>query len=194
MASVSRIVFSASAAPQQERMSVVSVSRIISSTSASQHLLHRNDKDHRWMPVSKLIFATSAKCNEDDNKWSVYKQNYILNTYWAATTTAIGGVRSCPSGYPIAPRTKMIATEAVFATFELLEAILLSLPPLDLLLSIAVCRTWHQTIPNSTPLQQRLFFAPAPAETTRMQNPILTAKLWPIFHGFGCTGDFAEQL
>ncbi|KFY44138.1 hypothetical protein V494_01624 [Pseudogymnoascus sp. VKM F-4513 (FW-928)] len=146
------------------------------------------------MPVSKLIFATSAKCKDDDNKWSVYKQNYILNTYWTTTTTAVGGVRSCPSGYPTAPGIKMTATEAVFATFELLEAILHSLPPLDLLLSVAVCRPWHQTILNSTPLQRRLFFAPAPADTTRVQNPIPTAKFWPILHGFGCTDDFAEQL
>ncbi|KFY95160.1 hypothetical protein V500_02944 [Pseudogymnoascus sp. VKM F-4518 (FW-2643)] len=70
----------------------------------------------------------------------------------------------------------MTASDDVFATFELLEAILLSVPHLDLLISVAVSRTWHQAILSSTPLQQRLFFAPAPADTPWMQNPILAAK------------------
>ncbi|OBT73447.1 hypothetical protein VF21_07303 [Pseudogymnoascus sp. 05NY08] len=88
----------------------------------------------------------------------------------------------------------MTATEAVFATFELLEAILLSLSPLDILHYLAVSRTWHQTILSSTPLQQRLFLAPAPLDTPWTQNPILAAKFWPIYHDFNRTGDLAEKF
>lgn len=88
----------------------------------------------------------------------------------------------------------MTAANDEFATFELLEAILLSVPPLDLLLSVAVSRTWHQTVLSSNPLQQRLFFALAPVDTPWTQNPILAAKFWPIFHD-GCrTDDLAEKV
>ncbi|OBT65749.1 hypothetical protein VE03_03369 [Pseudogymnoascus sp. 23342-1-I1] len=88
----------------------------------------------------------------------------------------------------------MIAANDVFATFELLEAILLYAPPFDLLLSVAVSRTWHQTILSSNPLQQRLFFAPAPADTPWTQNPILAAKFWPIFHDDRYADVLAEKL
>ncbi|KFZ09982.1 hypothetical protein V501_05368 [Pseudogymnoascus sp. VKM F-4519 (FW-2642)] len=88
----------------------------------------------------------------------------------------------------------MTATEAVFATFELLETILLSLPPLDILHNLAISRTWHQTIFSSTPLKQRLFLAPASLDTPWTQNPILAAKFWPIFHDFNRTGDLAEKF
>lgn len=88
----------------------------------------------------------------------------------------------------------MTATEAVFATVELLEAILLSLPPHDILHYLAVSRTWNQTILSSTPLQQRLFLAPAPLDTPWTQNPILAAKFWPIFHDHTRSGDLAEKF
>lgn len=93
-----------------------------------------------------------------------------------------------------APSAKMTAVEAVFVTFELLEAILLSVPLLDVFLSVAVSRTWHQNILSSNPLQQHIFFAPGPADTPWTQSPILNIKFWPIFHDVHHTDDLAEKL
>jgi hypothetical protein len=78
---------------------------------------------------------------------------------------------------------EMTAREDVFATFELLEAILLAVHHRDLLVSaLLVSRTWYHTIISSRPLQWRLFLAPAPPETPWVQNPILASKFWPFFH------------
>lgn len=52
------------------------------------------------------------------------------------------------------------ACERVLQTAELLEAILLELPMVDLLLAQAVCKTWQDIIQRSTPIQRALFLAP----------------------------------
>lgn len=51
------------------------------------------------------------------------------------------------------------AANNVFGTFELLEAILLLLPPRDLLVSSQrVCKRWQAVISNSIYIQQKLFY------------------------------------
>lgn len=89
----------------------------------------------------------------------------------------------------------MAAMDEVFATLELFEAIFLSIPHRDLLVSAPlVCRTWYHTVLSSSPIQQRLFLAPAPSNTSWIQNPILATKFWPFFHDVRCHNDFAEEL
>ena len=57
---------------------------------------------------------------------------------------------------------------------ELFEAILLDLPPHDLLLAQAVSTVWRDAIKNSSRIQQALFFKQLPpTATTRGQEPIL---------------------
>ena len=48
----------------------------------------------------------------------------------------------------------------VFATYELLEAVLHGLPTKTLLLSQRVCRTWRDLIARSKKLQRALFLLP----------------------------------
>lgn len=57
--------------------------------------------------------------------------------------------------------TTPAAYEAVLLTTELLENILLHVPPKDLLLVQRVSRKWRDLIGKSVPLQEKLFFKPA---------------------------------
>ena len=71
----------------------------------------------------------------------------------------------------------MAALEVVFATFELLEAILFDLPIRTLLLSQRVAKQWKCTIERSTKLQQALFFKPIPGDPIPFtQDPTLQTK------------------
>ena len=53
------------------------------------------------------------------------------------------------------------AASRVLEIAELHEMILYELPPLDLLISQRVSRSWQNTISKSKKLQQALFFQPA---------------------------------
>ena len=55
----------------------------------------------------------------------------------------------------------MSAVGRLFATTELLEAILLDLPPRDVLLLTRVSRAWRGTVEGSVKLQRYLFFRAA---------------------------------
>lgn len=65
--------------------------------------------------------------------------------------------------------------ERVFGIGEMLEKILLVLPEQDLLTNATrVCKKWHAFIKDSPPLQQKLFFEPAPGPARlRLVNPAL---------------------
>ncbi|KAF2815063.1 uncharacterized protein BDZ99DRAFT_189889 [Mytilinidion resinicola] len=52
------------------------------------------------------------------------------------------------------------ATSRVLSTTELLEHILLHLPPPSLLFAQRICTTWRSLIQRSLPLQRALFLAP----------------------------------
>lgn len=79
--------------------------------------------------------------------------------------------------------------EAVFATGELLEIILLDIDTHTLLVSAPrVCRQWHHVISSSLPLQQSLFFLPShardissPGARQQQQNPLLRKQFPPWF-------------
>lgn len=45
---------------------------------------------------------------------------------------------------------------ALFAVFELFEAVLIEIPLFDLVLATTICRTFHDTISSSTKLRNRL--------------------------------------
>ena len=82
--------------------------------------------DGVFIEVCTLIYPLSSQHN--------HVGAHLLQGIWKSSNAVhLFGVA--------APNTKMTAAEAVFATFELLEAILISVPPLDIFLSIAVSRT-----------------------------------------------------
>lgn len=64
----------------------------------------------------------------------------------------------------------MSAASAVLGTTELLEAILLYLPPRDTLLGQLVCRKWRNVISTSSRLQQKLFFKVSPSTPVHYQH------------------------
>jgi hypothetical protein len=78
---------------------------------------------------------------------------------------------------------QLTARETVFAVPEIFEAILLELPPRDLLVHAQpVSHTWNTTIKTSTLLQQHLFFLPAqPSTSSRKFNPLLHSSFPPWF-------------
>ncbi|KAF2501434.1 hypothetical protein BU16DRAFT_534108 [Lophium mytilinum] len=73
------------------------------------------------------------------------------------------------------------ATSRVLSTTELLEHILLRLPPPSLLFAQRICTTWRSLIQRSLPLQRALFLAPTrplldasgPPYTLPTVNPFL---------------------
>lgn len=65
-----------------------------------------------------------------------------------------------------------LATTSVLYTVELLEIILLSLPPESILTASRVCRRWNAVAASSLPVQRALFFSPV-----RNRGPLL--KLTP---------------
>ncbi|KAK4952598.1 hypothetical protein LTR10_009404 [Elasticomyces elasticus] len=72
-------------------------------------------------------------------------------------------------------------------TYELLQEILLMLPMEDVLLAQRVNKTFISTITNSTPLQQKLFLTPLPAQPERppikplLLKPSVLLRL-PLFY------------
>ncbi|KAK8120153.1 hypothetical protein PG999_004273 [Apiospora kogelbergensis] len=81
---------------------------------------------------------------------------------------------SCRAGSPDRPA----AAQAVFATWELLEAILSSLTMRELLLLQRVSVAFRDVIRDSTPIQQKLFLRPVATKTTAsgeetVPNPLL---------------------
>ncbi|KAJ5975623.1 hypothetical protein N7481_009330 [Penicillium waksmanii] len=87
---------------------------------------------------------------------------------------------------------------------ELIEAILRQVDMQTVLLAQRVCRQWALCIRGSFLIQQILFFQPAPANTTRQQNPLLASKFpyWfpaddaescAIAFGAGDMQDFLES-
>ncbi|KAK8098563.1 uncharacterized protein PG998_014049 [Apiospora kogelbergensis] len=90
---------------------------------------------------------------------------------------------SCRAGSPDRPA----AAQAVFATWELLEAILSSLTMRELLLLQRVSVAFRDVIRDSTPIQQKLFLRPVATETTAsgeetVPNPLLM-QIFPPFFG-----------
>ncbi|KAF2644144.1 hypothetical protein P280DRAFT_515112 [Massarina eburnea CBS 473.64] len=79
------------------------------------------------------------------------------------------------------------AKTQVITTPELLETVLLQLPPLSLLTEISVSHFFHTTIISSPHLQQRLFFRASPSSTQRREkgewslNPVLRSRFLPWF-------------
>lgn len=93
------------------------------------------------------------------------------------------------------------SVEAVFATGELLEIILLDIDIYTLLISAPrVCRQWHHVISSSLPLQQKLFFLPShrddihSPETTQRQNPFLQKQFPPWFSGTSNSTSHSSDL
>jgi hypothetical protein len=83
----------------------------------------------------------------------------------------------------------MAASERVFGTVELLEAVLLEVPPRHLLISAQRVRTkWHDTIKTSTHLQRKLFYKHLKPSPKR--NPILN----PLLNDVLRTCDAEAQL
>ncbi|CDM37273.1 hypothetical protein DTO013E5_8363 [Penicillium roqueforti] len=87
---------------------------------------------------------------------------------------------------------------------ELIEAILRQVDMQTVLLAQRVCRQWALCIRASSPMQQILFFQPAPANRPRQQNPLLASKFpyWfpaddtkscAIAFGAGDMQDFLES-
>jgi hypothetical protein len=72
--------------------------------------------------------------------------------------------------------TTTTATQAVLATAELLELILLNLPIKDILFAQKVCKQWKQLIDSSPLLQQALFLKPAPASSAAIDSKTLNLK------------------
>jgi hypothetical protein len=54
----------------------------------------------------------------------------------------------------------MAATNAVFGTYELLESIILALPPEDIFLAARVCNKWNDIVTSSTAIEKRLKATP----------------------------------
>ncbi|PVH69039.1 hypothetical protein DL98DRAFT_522394 [Cadophora sp. DSE1049] len=81
----------------------------------------------------------------------------------------------------------IIAMTRVFATPELIEAILVQLPLRDLLLAQVVSPGWSRTISSSPIIQQKLFFTPTSAKRGKGAdpdfNPLLMELLPPFFLG-----------
>ncbi|OCK76905.1 hypothetical protein K432DRAFT_396045 [Lepidopterella palustris CBS 459.81] len=71
------------------------------------------------------------------------------------------------------------ACDRVFRIIELLEHILIHLPPLDLLLSQRVCFQWHQLIKASASLQHALFLSPEPNHPCKATVPFPSTKEYP---------------
>lgn len=59
------------------------------------------------------------------------------------------------------------ATDSVLNTYELLESIILALPPEDILLAASVCRTWYNVARRSVSLKARLI-----ASLDEKQKPV----------------------
>lgn len=78
------------------------------------------------------------------------------------------------------------ARSRVFAIPELLEAILLNLPPRELLVVQQVSKQFQATINDSPKLQQALFFRPAPLRDpgSWTANPLLRDLFTPFFFIF----------
>ena len=76
------------------------------------------------------------------------------------------------------------SSDQALGVLELLEAILESLPPKDVLLNAQrVSKYWNAAITASPTLQQTLFFLPKPSPNTSewQVNPFLPAPFWPWF-------------
>lgn len=73
--------------------------------------------------------------------------------------------------------------QQMFATTEVFEAILLHLPPQDILLVQRVHSHFRNVIKSSPAIQQKLFFAPVPETPGRTPelNPLLSALFPPFF-------------
>jgi hypothetical protein len=78
----------------------------------------------------------------------------------------------------------------VISTTELLEGILANLELKTLLISAQrVCKSWHELITTSKPIQQALYFAPIEAKSAsevtekRTINPLLKEIFSPFFEG-----------
>jgi hypothetical protein len=65
----------------------------------------------------------------------------------------------------------MAATAAVLSTYELLESILLHLPPFSIARATRVSRTWHTLITRSNPIHDALVLAPVQKHSPSLSDP-----------------------
>ncbi|KAK4616615.1 uncharacterized protein CLAFUR5_05313 [Fulvia fulva] len=82
-----------------------------------------------------------------------------------SSATIITTATTHPRSSLLARVHNITATNQVLATAELLELILLDLPPRDLLSSQRVCTTWRHAVKASVKAQRALFRRPQPATT-----------------------------
>jgi hypothetical protein len=76
----------------------------------------------------------------------------------------------------------MDAHPTLFSIPELVQAVLLFLPPRDLIHVQRVCRLWKETTKHSLALQRKLFFHPVSDQTQEPEfNPLLREVFSPLF-------------
>lgn len=84
-----------------------------------------------------------------------------------------------------AEKARATARHEVFTTTELLEHILLQLPPKDLLFAEQICKDFGTVMRGSVKIQRALFFQPEPltkkggARSVPIANPFLDPKFFP---------------
>lgn len=84
--------------------------------------------------------------------------------------------------------TMVAAAQAVFNTAELLEAILLELPPLDILVYQRVSKDWRNGVQKSVVVQRALFLAPEEVQGLELEADGVTLKNirnpYPVYNSF----------